>query len=292
MILSEYTDHLLKKLSEMGFPEKEYIYRENALKKAAANTDNTTSEPCNRYYNLAHEIKCLDFLRQFGTVSPSCDSGHIAGCDVILNGHYSIEFVCTSPGENREKSGFNRFSVRYNRNLGFFDYSEKERFLFSRITGALEEKRKFYEDHLKQNTISPDKPYLVFIGLGSLAIEMFTGDYGMELTGVLLGKGKPTITIDGDGKVIGCGYSHNETFLKYNGASLDCNIFCRPKFQCISGVFFSEATLCDDYNTKNTWLFLNPFSNAKVCKKDFPGIVYWSADKNGKYQPRRRGHII
>lgn len=291
MTLSECTDNLLSTLRTMGLPEEEYAYRKNDLLQA---NDGCTYF-CNlgpRYYNLAHEIKSMAFLQQFGIVSPSFDSKHTPGCDAKLNNQYQIEFVCTSPGTKTDKSGFDRFSIRNMKGSMFGDYSEKERFLFSRITSVLHEKRRFYEHHLTQNTISPNKPYLIFLGLGSLAEEMFAGNYGIALTGVLLGKGCPTITINSSGNVIARGYSHNENFPKYSGVPIDCNLFCRDEFRCVSAVIFSDASLGEDYTTKNTWLFMNPFANNKVIKKDFHGMVYWSANSNWDYLPRCRGKRI
>lgn len=287
MTLENHSAILLKQLEQLNIPEKEIIHRRNALNQAIhISSQNKINS---RYYNLAHEIKCLNFLRKFGNVKPALDCANTDGCDAILSDQYQIEFVCASPGANTEESGYDRFSIRNLDGFMMGDYAEKERFLFTRITNVLHAKRTFYDDHSKKGTIATDKPYLVFLGLGELSLEMFCGDYGIELTGVLLGKGCPTITINSAGKVIERGYSHNESFPKYNGSPIDCNLFCREEFRSISAIIFTEADLFDEYTTKNTWLFLNPFATIKIRKKDFHGIVYWSADKYGNYFPRCRG---
>ena len=290
MALEDYNTYLHEQLESLDLPQKELTHRCAALTQALNNSTKVKIDT--RYYNLAHEIKALHFLRKFGEIEPALDYKHTDGCDVILEDRYQIEFVCTSPGEKENKSEYDRLTVRNKKGFILGDYTEKERFLFTRITNALKNKRIFYNEHVEKGTISKDKPYLVFLGLGELAIDMFCGDYGIDLTGVLLGKGCPTITISGDGKVINRGYTHNENFPKYNGATIDCNLFCQEEYRCISGVIFSEADLFTDYTTQNTWLFLNPFAKNKIRKKDFPGMVYWSANKYGDYSPRRNGKRI
>ena len=290
MTLEDYNTYLHEQLESLDLPHKELTHRCAALTQALNNS--TKGRIDTRYYNLAHEIKALQILRIYGEIEPALDYKHTDGCDVILDDHYQIEFVCASPGTNTAESGYDRFSVRNLKGFMINDYAEKERFLFTRIATALDAKLSFYKKHIPNNSISNDKPYLIFLGLGELAIEIFCGDNGISLTGVLLGKGCPTITISGDGTVIDRGYTHNENFPKYNGAPIDCNLFCREEYCCISGVIFSEADLFTDYTTQNTWLFLNPFAKNKIRKKDFPGMVYWSANKYGDYSPRRNGKRI
>ncbi|MBR5126391.1 MAG: hypothetical protein IKU68_06620 [Oscillospiraceae bacterium] len=285
--LENYSSILLNQFQLLNVPQEELSHRRNAFNHAISIS--TQNQISSRYYNLAHELKCLHFLSRFGEVAPALDCSHTDGCDAILNDHYQIEFVCCSPGANTDKSGYDRFSVKNLNGFMLCDYAEKEKFLFSRITTALHAKQTFYEDHISKNTISANKPYIIFLGLGELSYDMLCGNFGIDLTGVLLGKGCPTITINGEGKVTGRGYTHNESFPKYNGAAINCNLFCREEFRCVSGVIFTDAALYDEYTTKNTWLFINPFATTKIRKKDFAGMVYWSANKNSDYFPRRNG---
>lgn len=289
MTPEKYSNLLLNQFEMLNVPKEEVVHRRNAFNQALAVS--ATGCISTRYYNLAHELKCLQFLTKYGTVNPALDYLHAAGCDAVLSDHYQIEFVCTSPGANTDKSGYDRFSIRNMRGFMVCDYSEKEKFLFSRITSVLDAKRNFYKAHIAKNALSSDKPYLIFLGLGELSLDMFCGDYGIALTGVLLGKGHPVLKISNAGKLIDSGYTHNESFAKYTGAPIDCNLFCRDDFRCVSGIIFSDASLYDAYTTDNTWLFLNPFANVKIRKKDFPGMVYWCADKDD-YFPRRRGKRI
>ena len=187
MALEDYNTYLHEQLESLGFPQKELNHRSAALTQALNSSTNCRIHT--RYYNLAHEIKALRFLNKFGELEPALDYKHTDGCDVVLDDHYQIEFVCASSGEKENKSEYDRLTVRNKNGFILGDYSEKERFLFTRITNALKNKRLFYNEHVEKGTISKDKPYLVFLGLGELAIDMFCGDYGIDLTGVLLGKG-------------------------------------------------------------------------------------------------------
>ena len=109
---------------------------------------------------------------------------------------------------------------------------------------------------------------------------MFCGDCGIELTGVLLGKGCPYVSFDSKGNVVHHGYTHNESFLKKTKektVDIDCNIFCWENYRCVSGIIFTKAKLFEEYTTSNTWLLVNPYANVKISKKDFPGMIYWTA---------------
>ena len=290
MTPEQHSDHLITALKSLNLPKKEVDHRLKQINDAKPNNSSNTIS--RRYYNLAHEIKSLCYLQQFGSIAPSLDYLHTPGCDMILNDRYQIEFVCASPGDKTDKSGYDRFSILNMKGSMFGDYAEKERFIFSRITSALWEKQRFYISHLPQGTVCAAKPYLIFLGLGALSLDMFAGSYGIELTGVLFGKGAPTITIDGHGNVISRGYFHNHSFLKYTGSPIDCNLFCTEEFRCVSGIIFSDADLYDEYTTQNTWLFINPFADVKIHKKDFSGMIYWSADGNGDYTPRHKGRRV
>lgn len=83
------------------------------------------------------------------------------------------------------------------------------------------------------------------------------------------------------------GYAHEKFLRKYNGAMLDCNIFMNSAYNCVSGIIVSAADLSEEYSTENTWMFINPFANKRIKKKDFGGMVYW--DKTAQeYCPRRK----
>lgn len=102
-------------------------------------------------------------------------------------------------------------------------------------------------------------PYIIFLGLGSLAMEIISGDNGIEFTSILLGKGLPTITINTEThEIVGQGYTFQPTIEKWNKQVIDSAVFCNPKYTCVSGVLISDADLYEEYNGYNTWLFINP----------------------------------
>lgn len=287
MTLTEYTKKLISQLWSFNLSPSEIEYRENAFNSALQNC--TARHIETRYYNLAHEIKCIAFLCKLGDVKIALDSVHTAGCDALLGEHYQIEFVCASPGTKYNESGYARFGFPNMKEYQVYDYEEKERFLFERIASVLEAKREFAEKHIQRGTLSKTVPYLIFLGLGELSPDMFGDDYGADLLGILMGKGAPTLKIrDGDTALVS-GYHYRDTIVKYNGSSIGSDLFHQTEYAVVSGVLFSDAGLFDEYTYENTWLFLNPFANVKIKKQDFGNVICWSANSDGKYVPRRKG---
>lgn len=289
MEISKYSEQLISALGELGLSDKEVKYRCKNLIHAESELSciNVVGE---RYFSLAHEIKSIAFLQQFGETRISHDCSHKPGCDLILNDKYYIECVCASAGDV-EKNGFEKYSFKNTRGE-VVDYGEKKNILYSRLTTVIKEKLDFYEKH-KGESIPPDKPYIIFVGLGSLAYEMFAETNGFALTAILFGRGNPTLTFDSSlEKAPEWGYSHNEVLIKWNGQTIDCNIFCSPDYRCVSAILFSEADLNDKYDATNTWLFINPNATNELIKKDFEGLVYWCASQDGRYFARKRGHIV
>ena len=129
-------------------------------------------------------------------------------------------------------------------------------------------------------------PYLVFLGLGELAPDMLGDDYGADLLGALMGKGAPKLKISENGSTIDWSYVHRDTISKFNGASIKSNLFALTAYGIVSGIIFSDTGLFEEYTCKNTWLFLNPSATVQVVKKDFDGMVYWSADSSGQCIPQ------
>ena len=287
MEIKEYTELLISVLRSCDLPQKEITYRSDNLKQAE-NKPSSISIVGNRYHDLAHEIKSLNFLQQFGKTQISCDYAHKPGSDLILNDKYYIECVCASAGDVRI-SGFEKYCTK--NTLGkVIDYNEKANILYSRLTTAIKAKRDFYEER-KGRSIPTDKPYIIFLGLGSLANEMFAEDNGFALTSILFGRGNPQIIINSKtGAVVDSGYSHNFKINKWNGSAIDCNVFCSQDYCCVSAILFTDADLFTPYSSNNTFLFINPFADVRVLKKDFKGLVYWSANPDETYSARRNGH--
>ena len=284
MTLPEYTEKLISVLEKLNVPEKERLYRHEQLEKAEKLKTKNMGGTSDRYYQLAHEIKSLDFLSHFGSPQLSSDFGHKAGADIVF-GEYQIECVCASPGSKTAENGFDKLCTI--NNLGeLVVYNEREDIILTRLTSVLKEKRDFFIKHCNEGSMSKDKPYIIFIGLGSLAIEFSAEENGMALLGILFGKGRPTITIDASGNIIGTGYEHRTEIKKQSfdkTVDLPCNYFLDEEYRCVSGIIFSEEWY-EDYDLQNTWLFINPFSDNPINTDDFPGLIYWNLDEYGNYR--------
>lgn len=174
-----------------------------------------------------------------------------------------------------------------------FDYNKKEKIILTRLTQSIREKQLFYNEHLKNGSIDANSPYIIFLGLGNLTYGMFTGTFGFVLNKILFGVGHDVLLINRKtNKVEKMEYSHNSFIQKYNGKDIDCNIFCNKDYECISAIIFSTASLEDNYNKSNTFLFINPYAKNKIKVNKFPNVIYWKAQKeNGGYiyLPRYNG---
>lgn len=284
MTIPEYTEKLLNTLKKHGIPERELSYRRNQLEKAAKLETENMGDVSDRYYQLAHEIGCFDFLSRFGNPRLSSDAAHTAGADIVL-GKYQIECVCASPGTKTSENGFDKVCVK--NNLGnMVDYSEREGIILCRLASVLKEKRDFFLRHCNNGSMSKEKPFVIFVGLGSLAVEFFAGENGIALLGILFGKGAPTLMIDSHGNVVGEGFEHRLAIKKRSfekTVDIPCNCFLDDGYRCISGIIFTDKWSANDYNLQNTWLFINPFAENPISPDDFPGLTYWMLDENGEY---------
>lgn len=138
--------------------------------------------------------------------------------------------------------------------------------------------------------IKKDEKCIIFISLGDIAEDFFSGQYGFELLNVLIGKGQLTLKIDKNTNQFVEGYyRHVDTIKKQNNAHIDANFFINEENQHVSAVLFTDASTCELYDTGNTFLFLNPYATNKVKVKDFPNLVYWRGNKNMEYIPRYKG---
>lgn len=286
----DITEHLLTALKSLNLSDEEYNYRKEKLLAAEQKKGESLWTISNEYFNLAHEIKAFLFLQQFGLVEVSSDRLHTPGCDCTLNQKYQLECVCSSGGD-AIKNGLAEFATLKNLNQ-IVDYGEKEKILLSRLTSSLKEKRDFFLDHQRKGTIDSSNPYIVFLGLGELSMEMFVGKYGIELTGILFGKGAPYIRINSEtGEFLSSGYTFEPVLHKKNGSEIGRTIFQQKEYKCISGIIFSKAGLNDLYSTENTWLFVNPMAHTKIVKKDFSGMIYWD-ERQREYRPYKKGRRI
>ena len=117
-------------------------------------------------------------------------------------------------------------------------------------------------------------------------------DYGIDICGLLLGKGNQSITVDNaTGQIISTQYEFRPEIEKRPGVRINANIWCDPDYNDISGIIVSEATIYEPYTKDNTWIFLNPFAKQKIESKDFKNVVCW-IEENGEYYPVENGKRI
>ena len=274
-------------LDNCGISHKEIQLRKKRIKQSIDLIQREESLLAySQYHQRAHEIESIPFLKRFGALKITEDSKHNEGCDFILNDNIFIECVCASTGDI-SKNNLNEFMGE-----GIFDYNKKKEILNTRFTSSLCDKVRFYYERVRKS-IPENSPYIIFLKTGSLAYEWFEEKYGMALLDILLGRGNLRITIDtSNGQVIDKGYTHKQYIKKYNGKKIDCNLFLNNDFRCVSGILLTTSPLGEKYSYKNTFLFINPFASHKIVAKDFWGLIYWKADKNGNYSPRRKGRIL
>ena len=285
-LFSAHTDMLLKILDNSDISPQEIEYRKNELLKIY-NDMVKKNVIDNRYYNISHEIRSLEFLSKYPNMMMAQDHLSKAGCDFQIYNNYLVECVCSSSGEE-ENNGLDKFH-----GSGVFDYGKKEQIILTRLTQSLLEKKDFYNKHLLNDVIKQKQPYIVFLGLGNLTYGTFTGKYGFLLNKILLGVGHDVLYIDRKtNKFIKTEYAHNNFIINHNGSEIDCNIFVNPNYSCMSAILFTTANLEEHYTPDNTFLFINPSANNKIYANRFYDLVYWKAyrEEDGtKYYPRYRG---
>lgn len=268
---------LFEILNSSNLSEAEIRFRKKQVELCVERiAEHDNPEDYNRYNQLAHEIESYAFLSQFGSVIMAEDSKHQPGCDLILAERIYVECVCSTAGD-AEKSGLASFMGE-----GSFDYRKKSQLLNERFISSLCAKVDFYNTHIN-DSILPDKPYVIFLSPGNLIYEWFEEWNGMALLDVLLGKGDPTILVNTEtGEMRDGGYSHNAALSKHNGAILDCNLFLNSSFNCVSAILLN-TTLGERYTKENTFLFTNPFAQQPIEESIFKDIVVWKSKDGREY---------
>lgn len=288
---TSHTENLCQQLRQFDLVSAEYQYRVDQLRWAEKEDGSFVSPINDSYFQLAHEIKSAIFLKNFGRIRFAEDYRHQPGCDYILSEHYQIECVCCSAG-NAAENGLAPYFLHDN-SKGLIDYRKKEELIFSRLTSSIKEKRDFFQNHVIKGTISSEFPYIIFLSLGVLSEIVPYSENGINFNGILLGKGKPTVTINTQTREIDrVGYSFCPYIDKWNKQKINSNIFGSEEYRCVSGIIISHATVFEEYSSENTFLFLNPYAFCKIKKKDFWGITYWAADKNMTYRAYRKGRAL
>ena len=229
----------------------------------------------------------MQFLGELWTTEISKDSHSASGCDCFFQGKYNIEFVCSSGGDTT-KNELHKYCKKDGRMI---NYGVKEQLLLARLSNSITNKKEFYLKHAGDKRLM-EHPYIIFIGLGELAIEAMLEDYGIDICGLLLGKGNQSITVDNaTGQIISTQYEFRPEIEKRPGVRINANIWCDPDYNDISGIIVSEATIYEPYTKDNTWIFLNPFAKQKIESKDFKNVVCW-IEENGEYYPVENGKRI
>lgn len=285
-LFAEHTAMLLNILDNSSIDKKEKEYRKEEL-LSIYNKMKSENKIYNKYYNISHEIRSLEFLSQYDNMKIALDHKSQKGCDFKIYDNFEIECVCSSSG-NEKLNGLDQF-----RGSGVFDCNKKERIILSRLTQSIKEKKDFYYEHIKDNSIDPNSPYIIFLGLGNLTYGMFTGTFGFVLNKILFGVGHDVLLLNlKTNKIEKTKYSHNDVIINHNGSDIDCNIFCNKDYECISAIIFGTESLESNYNNSNTFLFINPYAKNKINANKFKNMIYWKAqNKNGEYLyfPRYKG---
>lgn len=282
-------DTIVNKNLHLDFQEinyrKDNIYKEYEYMKS----NNTVT---GKFYELSHELRCINFLKNYGELYISKDSKHEAGCDFKLNSDIQIEAVCCSHG-NEDINGLSKLPK-----IGVINYTQKEAILLSRLTSSINEKISFYDAHVVNKSIDSTKPYVIFIGLGNLTYYMKNYNYGFELNKILCGVSHPYFTYCREtNSFSGLNYSYTSqiTIEKYDKnniprtVEIPTNYFCTPDKSCISAIIYSNANLESIYDETNTFIFLNPYAKNKMKIRNFKNLYYWKIDKEGNYVLRKNG---
>lgn len=229
----------------------------------------------NRFNQLAHEIRSIPFLKQFGNLKITEDSKNSKGCDFVLNGKVYIECVCVSEGQ-ADKSGL-EYPIL---SQGVHSYNEIRNLINLRFTNTLKSKLEFYEERVGES-IPEDKPYIIYVSSGGITEGWFCLD-GNALFDVLYGMGNMTITIDPVNlQVLDSGFTHNTVITKpQNEVEVDCNIFRDVNYEDVSAILLTSV-IHQKYTFNNTYLYINPMARHKIEVTDFLGIKYCEANANG-----------
>ena len=281
------TKMLIEILDKSNINEKEKEYRKKELLDIYNRmlNDNVIY---NKYYDIAHEIKSLEFLSKYPNMLISDDHLHKSGCDFKICNNYNIECVSSLSG-NEENNGYYKF-----RGEGVFNYKIKENIILTRLTQSISSKKNFYDEHIKNKSMNEKDPYIIFLSMGNLVYGAFPGKYGFVLNKILFGVGNVVYTYDRKTNTIrNPEYQYKNEIINHNGSPINCRIFSSDENTCISAILFSHAYIDEHYTKNNTFLFINPFAKNKITVKTFNNIVYWRHcyNKNGKlvYFPKYKG---
>lgn len=282
------TDILAERTETIGLQETRY--RKDNLQRTY-NSMMLTKVIDDRYYALSHEIRAIDMFATMGAIQVSQDSKNQPGADLIYKNNL-IECVISTAGNEEnyirlKKCGFQELSYHG-------DYNEKFNLIALRVLNSIAEKKKKHENHLKRYQELINSPYCIFINMGSLSQEWFPGEYFSDANRFLVGRGFIQIQIDSiTGKQIGSsGYTYEPSIVNHNDAQINMNVFGDPDNSMISAIILCDADLSERYTSQNNVIFINPYAKNQLMVKDFRNFIYWRANHNNEYIPRRNGRRV
>lgn len=277
---------LKEKVSKLDEDEQAFKFNKLKLTYQGMVKENKIDD---NFYALSHEIRSYGFFYDNGKTIITKDSKNKIGPDIVFKDKYKIECtICTAGLGNNKKalkdSGFQVFNK-------VIDYNEKFRQISLRITNSIKYKKEQFEKYLLKRKISNSDYCIIFINMGCLSTEWFTGEFCDEATRFLIGRGFLQISIDkATGKQIGGpSYGFITEMKNNNNSPVNTNIFADKSYSIISAIIISTATLDEDYNYQNTIIFTNPFAKSKIRVRDFHNFIYWKTNKNFEYIPRING---
>ncbi len=262
---SEMLKLIIDQSAELPPAEKEY--RKNNVCKACDQI--VKKGEAHRYYELAHEIRTLEYLKKkSGVLTVSNDSKHKSGADFIYNDIY-IECVTSSKGE----SGFDE----YNGLNQIVDYSKKKDIALTRITNSISSKKRAYKKQTDNGSIPKKSPYVIFLSCGEMSADaFFTTENGIDFAGILFGINKPYFVYDPESEIAKfSGYTIRKSVVKDNNSSVDVRLFADEENAFISAIIFTAPELCEKYSWRDTFLFINPLANHPICIEGFSEIDCW-----------------
>ena len=242
----------------------------------------------NSYYSKAHEIRAIEMFINMGDVIVAKDSENEPGVDLVFNDNL-IECVTSTAGQGHNYKALTDSGYHvYNR---IIDYNEKFRQISLRTLSSLVSKRDKYLRDVKKRVIDRDKPFYIFINLGSLTQEWFPGEFCVEATRFLIGRGHLMIRIDNNTakQIGGISHSYEPFIINNNDSEVATNFFGDSLNKCVSAVIVSTAEINEKYSPKNTFIFTNPFALSKVEVNDFINYPYWKENKANEYVLRISG---
>lgn len=288
VVYDTYVHDLLNRFQSIDTVcKKEMEYRSHIITDELSKLKNTRMIcRCDRILQLAHEIETYLFLSTISKTSLTDDRNSKSGPDMVFDTNIDIECVCPSPG-NINISGLNRYILYDGTPINYY---EKKQLMNERLSSSLCYKANLRNEYVNKYMLYAT-PFVIALSLGRLWTEYDPEDYGMGLTDILVGRGRPSLVYDKVHDIIaGNSYEHVDTFPKHNGASLNSVLFQAPPFKNVSGILFS-CEVFKSYTTKNTFLFINPFTDKslQLGSSLSDKIVYWTIEHEHLYRPFYKG---